>query len=65
MYFSRTNDKPFFRFWLGKDLLSTNELLVNRIGFGFTIAGITLLVIQLIILALVSSGYSVGRDKVQ
>jgi hypothetical protein len=42
MYFSRTNDKLFKRFWPGKEILTRNEYLLNRGGFWLAIAAIVL-----------------------
>ncbi len=43
MYFNRTKNKPFQRFWLGKELLTTNEYILNRGGFALSIVGIVLI----------------------
>lgn len=46
LYYARTKDKTMFtRFWLGKDILSKNEYLLNRIGFGLSIVGIVWLLL--------------------
>lgn len=42
MYFVRTGDKPFQRFWLGKELLTKPEYILNRVGFTFAVGGIIL-----------------------
>jgi hypothetical protein len=39
MYQTRTHDEKFFtRFWLGKDLLTFREYVLNRLGFVLTVA---------------------------
>ena len=44
MYFQRTKDKEELKkFWLAKDVLTRNEYLANRIGFGLTVIGIVLM----------------------
>jgi hypothetical protein len=44
MYFQRTKDKEVSKkFWLGKDILTRNEYLANRIGFGLAVIGIVLM----------------------
>ena len=44
MYFQRTKDKEELKkFWLAKDVLTRNEYLANRIGFGLAVMGIVLM----------------------
>jgi hypothetical protein len=47
MYFRRTKDKHFSRFWLGKNLLFKSEYLLNRIGFSIAVAAIVFMVIMI------------------
>ena len=43
MYFQRTKDREELKkFWLAKDVLTRNEYLANRIGFGLAVIGIVL-----------------------
>ena len=47
MYFQRTKDKEELKkFWLAKNVLTRNEYLANRIGFGLTVIGIVLMYSQ-------------------
>ena len=44
MYFTRTKDKQVWkRFWFSRDMLTKNEYVVNRLGFGLTVISILLL----------------------
>jgi hypothetical protein len=46
MYAVRTRDKTvLWKVWLGKDLLSRSEYLLNRAGLGLAVGGIVLLVL--------------------
>jgi cbb3-type cytochrome oxidase subunit 1 len=40
LYFKRTKAKPLQRFWLGKELLTRNEYILNRLGFWMAVTGI-------------------------
>lgn len=43
MYSARTKDNQVWRkFWLGKDILTKNEYILNRVGFVITSIGIVL-----------------------
>ncbi len=44
MYYRRTRDKQYGRrFWLGKDMLTRSEYLLNRIGLVLALLGIALM----------------------
>jgi hypothetical protein len=46
VYYNRTKDPHYDRrFWLGKDLLTSGEYLLNRLGFWLAIAGIALMIL--------------------
>ncbi len=40
MYGTRTKGNTLTRFWLGKDILTKNEYILNRTGFGLALLGI-------------------------
>jgi hypothetical protein len=41
-YYARTKDPKLTRFWLGKDLLSRDEYVANRLGFLLVLVAIAL-----------------------
>jgi len=43
MYFKRTKDQQLSRFWLGKELLTQNEYVMNRGGFVLTLVSIVVM----------------------
>jgi len=50
MYFARSKEKPFRKFWLEKEVLSKSEYLLNRTGFYIALASIALLLVLLVVL---------------
>lgn len=43
MYFIRTKDQQLSRFWLGKELLTRNEYVMNRGGFILTLVSMVVM----------------------
>lgn len=51
MYYVRTKDKQVLqRPWLGKDILTQSELILNRVGLGLSVIGIVWMLLDQFVL---------------
>lgn len=50
MYFARTHDQDFLRrFWLGREILTQSEYILNRVGFALALGGIFWMCLSLLV----------------